>query len=380
MRTITIIGSTGSIGRTALEVIAQHNDKFKIKALVANTNWELLAQQAIAFKAEHVIILDETHYNSLKDRLQNTSVKIHAGMKQLLDFLQEGQDVVLSALIGIVGLMPTYNSIGNCKILALANKEALICAGSLLKQKASSSNTIIVPVDSEHSAIFQALDTNHRKYLKNVSITASGGPFREFTLEEMKNVTLEQALKHPNWQMGPKITIDSATLFNKGLEFIEAMYLFDLSPSEIEIIIHPQSIIHGMITYIDGSTIAQMGYPSMTVPIAYSINYPDRMELEHRHLDLATAKELTFFKPDLKRFPMLGIALEVAKLGQGSQIIANCANELAVNAFLNNKIGFLDIERLLSKALNSIQHFNINSIEDALATQRIVEDWFETKY
>jgi len=379
MKTISILGATGSIGRSALAVIAQHREVFNIAILAAHNNWQLLAQQAKEFHPKHVVILNEVHYESLKAELHGTKVLVHAGMASLLDLLQDGQDVVLSALMGIVGLKPTYAALGNCKVMALANKEALVCAGTLMNAKAMQTGTHIIPVDSEHSAIHQVLYGQQLDMLKTITLTASGGPFREHTKEQMQHITKADALKHPNWQMGEKITIDSATLFNKGLEFIEAMYLFNVQPQQIEIVVHPQSIIHSMVTYKDGSTLAQMSRPTMQIPIAYAINFPDRLALQHQDLDLPSLANMTFFKPDLKRFPLLKLAMDTASSGQASQIIANCANEYAVAEFLAERIGFLDIYALVNEALQSISPLKISSVDDVFAMQDITDNWCRAK-
>jgi len=293
----------------------------------------------------------------------------------LLELIKDGQDVVLSALMGIAGLRPTYASLGYCNILALANKEALICAGSLIKQRASITNTQIIPVDSEHSAIYQVLAGHERSKLKSITLTASGGPFRQYSLQQMQDVTITTALQHPNWKMGAKITIDSATLFNKGLEFIEAMYLFDVDSKQIEIVVHPQSIIHSLVTYKDGSTLAQLSRPSMHIPIAYAINFPNRLELTHEPLRLASLSMLSFEEPDLARFPLLKLAIKIADSGQAAQIIANCANEYAVAAFLAGKISFLEIYKTVDMALHSIPLVAIDSLYDVLALQESTERW-----
>lgn len=373
MKTISILGSTGSIGRNALTVINQHRGVFKVKLLVAHNNWQLLASQAKEFMVDHIVILNDDHYLSLKEALSGSNTKVHSGMDTLLELLQGEQDVVLSALMGIVGLRPTYSALGNCKILALANKESLICAGHLINEKARINGTTIIPVDSEHSAIHQVL--LDKQMLKTITLTASGGPFKDYTVEQMKIVTRKEALRHPSWQMGEKITIDSATLFNKGLEFIEAMYLFDISPSQIEIVVHPQSIIHSMVTYKDGSTLAQLSRPTMQIPIAYAINFPHRLELDHQPLDLPSLTNMTFFSPDMEKFPLLKLAIEAASAGQAAQIIANCANEYAVAQFLSDRIGFLEIYHIVDKALQSIIPMDINTIDDVFTLQHKTINW-----
>lgn len=375
MKTISILGSTGSIGCSTMEVIAQHRNSFSIKILAAHNNFKLLAQQAKDFLPENVVILNEEHYEILKKELSGYKVAVHAGMDALLELLKDGQDVVLSALMGIAGLRPTYASLGCCNILALANKEALICAGSLIKQRASITSTQVIPVDSEHSAIHQVLMGQERSMLKSITLTASGGPFRQYSLQQMKDVTISTALQHPSWKMGAKITIDSATLFNKGLEFIEAMYLFDVNARQIEIVVHPQSIIHSLVTYKDGSTLAQLSRPTMHIPIAYAINFPNRLEIMHESLRLAALSMLSFEEPDLERFPLLGLAIKVADSGQAAQIIANCANEYAVAAFLAGNISFLDIYKTVDMALQNIPPVPIDSLHDVLALQASTERW-----
>lgn len=376
MKYISIIGSTGSIGTNTLEVISQHKDKFKVKILVAHKNWQLLSTQSIMFNAEYAVILDEQYYDHLKNNLASTQTKVLCGLGALIDLLKIGQDIIVSALVGIAGLNPTYHSLGNCKILALANKEALICAGEIITKKASITKTLLIPIDSEHNAIHQSLLGQQRHMLKNITLTASGGPFHHLSIEQLKKVTLKEALKHPNWKMGPKITIDSATLFNKGLEFIEAMYLFDLNPEQIDIVIHPQSVIHSMVTYKDGSTIAQLSRPSMQVPISYAINYPERLSIKHQNLNLPQLINLTFYKPDFERFPLLKLAIEAARSGQAAQIVANCANEYAVSMFLEEKIDFNKIFKIVSQALE--QNFStskIVSLSDVFILQEMTEHY-----
>ncbi len=380
MKTISILGSTGSIGRTALDVIRAHREKFCVKILVAHNNWQLLAKQAEEFCAQNVVILNSDHYIDLKKSLSKTTISVHSGMDSLLDLLSDNQDIVLSSLIGIIGLKPTYHALGKCKIMALANKEALICAGSIITERAKYLNTEIIPVDSEHSAIFQCLVGNKKHELRSITLTASGGPFRDHTLQEMKNITKADALRHPTWLMGEKITIDSSTLFNKGLEFIEAMYLFDLKPEQIEIVIHPQSIIHSMVTYKDGSTIAQLSRPTMSIPIAYAINFPDRLDLQTEELNLPLLKNMTFFLPDFEKFPLLKLAIDVAKASQAEQIIANCANEYAVQQFLNEKISFMKIYEIVAQSISVLNAINIRNLEDVFEMQKITDMWCSRNY
>jgi len=363
-KTLTILGSTGSIGRQTLEV-AGHLD-MKVLALSADKNIDLLEEQIHKFSPALVAVYNEKAAQELKTRITgsiDTTTRIVHGMEGQIETAREsGADIIVTAISGGAGLEPTLAALKTGKRIALANKEPLVCAGNQVMQTAKKHGAEIIPVDSEHSAIFQCLaDKSHNlpypanyKNIKKLILTASGGPFRGKTRDELEKITPEQALKHPNWNMGNKITIDSATLMNKGLELIEAMHLFNMSPDEIEILIHPESIIHSMVEFTDGSTIAQLSNPDMRQPIQYALTYPDRQPSLTKQLDLTGIKTLTFEKPDNKTFPCLSLAREAAKKGPRACAILNEANEKAVELFLNKKINFNDIPAFIEKALNDV--------------------------
>jgi len=351
-KTITILGSTGSIGRQALEV-AEHLN-IKIKALTADKSIDLLEKQIRKFTPELVAVYDEKAAEKLKERIKDTHTRVTNGMQGQIEAARKsGADIIVTAIAGQAGLEPTLAALETGKRIALANKEPLVCAGDKVMQSAKEHGAEIIPVDSEHSAIFQCLPhpVNH-KNIKKLILTASGGPFRGKTKEELEKITPEQALKHPNWDMGKKITIDSATLMNKGLELIEAMHLFGMNPGQIEVLIHPESIIHSMVEFTDGSTIAQLSNPDMRQPIQYALTYPERKPSLTKPLDLIKLHKLTFEKPDMDTFPCLRLAYEAAKKGTPACATLNQANEEAVELFLNRKIGFNDIPKHIENALN----------------------------
>jgi len=356
-RTITILGSTGSIGRQTLEV-AEHLN-IKVRALTANKSVDLLEEQIRLFKPELVAVYDEKAAGKLNERLRNTNVRIVSGMEgQIEAASSSGADIIVTAIAGQAGLEPTLAAVKTGKRIALANKEPLVCAGKEVMQTALKCRAEIIPVDSEHSAIFQCLANENmslkdNKNVRKIILTASGGPFRGMTKKELEKITPKQALKHPNWNMGKKITIDSATLMNKGLELIEAMHLFSISPDQIEVLIHPESIIHSMVEFADGSTIAQLSNPDMRQPIQYALTYPDRQPSLTKPLDLTELKALTYEKPDMEAFPCLRLAYEAAKKGTKTCATLNQANEEAVELFLKNEIGFNDIPTFIEKALKA---------------------------
>jgi len=357
-KTLTILGSTGSIGRQTLEV-AEHLG-IKVVALSANSSIDLLEEQIHKFKPELVAVFDEKAAQELKARIGSTKLRIVHGIEgQQKAARESGADIIVTAISGQAGLEPTLAALETGKRIALANKEPLVCAGEKVMQIAEQYKAEIIPVDSEHSAIFQCLTDgmyclpfpeNHRK-IKKIILTASGGPFRGMTREQLNKITPEQALKHPNWNMGKKITIDSATLMNKGLELIEAMHLFNIDPDQIEVVIHPESIIHSMVEFADGSTIAQLSNPDMRQPIQYALTYPDRLPSLTAQLDLIKLKTLTFEKPDLEAFPCLRLAYEAAKKGTLACATLNNVNEEAVELFLDKKISFTEIPKMIEKAL-----------------------------
>ena len=344
---IAILGSTGSIGTQALEVIEAYPDFFDLQVITANGNADLLIQQAKKFQPNEVVIVDESKYQYVKDALLNEEIKVYAGMNALNQVVTGSEiDVVLTALVGYAGLKPTIEAIKAKKTIALANKETLVVAGSLINKLVSEYGVTIYPVDSEHSAIFQCLTGEHQNPIEKIYLTASGGPFRGWKEEQLQKVTKAQALKHPNWTMGAKITIDSASLMNKGLEVIEAKWLFDLKPAQIDVIVHPQSIIHSLVQFEDGSMKAQMGLPDMKLPIQYAFTYPERLKTDFPRFNFMDYPQLTFEAPDRKTFRNLDLAYKAMELEGTAACALNAANEVSVQMFLEDKIGFLDIARI----------------------------------
>ena len=351
-RHIAILGSTGSIGRQALDVVRQHKDRFEVELLTANNSSELLIRQALEFMPANVVICNESKYQEVADALQPHDIKVFAGMDSVCALVRsEDIDIVLTALVGFSGLRPTVSAIEAGKIIALANKETLVAGGSVVMALAKKHNAPILPVDSEHSAIFQCLMGAAGNPLTRIHLTASGGPFRSWTKEEITAVTRKEALKHPQWKMGAKITIDSATMMNKGFEMIEAKWLFDTEPEKINIVVHPQSIIHSMVEFADGAVIAQMGHPDMREPIQYALSFPDRLTLDNKKLDFAELGSLTFEKPDMDKFPCLALAFEAIGRGGNIPCALNAANEVAVASFLHDKIRFIDIATIVEKTM-----------------------------
>ena len=364
---IAILGSTGSIGTQALEVIEEHPDLYEVYALTANNQVELLAQQARKFQPEAVVIANEEKYLQLKDMLADLPVKVYAGADALAQIVESKPiDIVLTAMVGYAGLRPTMNAIKAGKAIALANKETLVVAGELVTALAQQYHTPILPVDSEHSAIFQCLE-NYNPVSKLI-LTASGGPFRTFTHEQMMTVTKEQALKHPNWSMGAKITIDSASMMNKGFEVIEAKWLFGVPAEQIEVVVHPQSVIHSMVEFEDGAVKAQLGVPDMRLPIQFAFSYPKRESLSGERLDFAKYNTLTFEKPDTKRFRNLALAYEAIHQKGNMPCIINAANEVAVAAFLHDKVSFLGMSEAIEKAMQMVSYIKTPTYEDYVAT------------
>ncbi len=369
MKRIAILGSTGSIGTQTLEVIESNPDRFSVELLTANNNVDLLIQQAIKHKPNAVVIANKEYYTKLKDALWDADIKVYAGHQAIVESVQlESIDVVLTAMVGYSGLLPTIKAIEAKKIIALANKETLVVAGELISKLALENRVAILPVDSEHSAIFQCLIGEKENSVEKLILTASGGPFRSFTREQLATVTKKQALKHPNWDMGAKITIDSATLMNKGLEVIEAKWLFDVKPEQIEVIVHPQSIVHSMVQFTDGSIKSQMGLPDMKLPIQYALGFPDRIQNDFRRFDFAQYPTLTFEKPDTDIFKNLSLAFEVMKKGGNMACVMNAANEIAVEMFLKDKIGFLQISETIEKAIEKMPYITKPSLEDYIQT------------
>ena len=364
---IAILGSTGSIGTQALKVIEEHPDLYEAYALTANNQVELLAEQARKFMPAAVVIANETKYLQLKEMLADLPIQVYAGADALCEIVEAKPiDVVLASMVGYAGLRPTMNAIRAGKAIALANKETLVVAGELINALAQQYKTPILPVDSEHSAIFQCLEPNNA--LEKVILTASGGPFRKFTLEQLHHVTKEQALKHPNWDMGAKITIDSATMMNKGFEVIEAKWLFGVRPDQIEVVVHPQSIIHSMVQYEDGAVKAQLGMPDMRLPIQYAFSYPQRIKASFDRLDFSTMKELTFEQPDTNRFRCLALAYEALNKGGNMACIVNAANEVVVSAFLKDRISFLRMSEVIEQSMAKVPFIQTPTYEDYVAT------------
>ena len=368
-RRIAILGSTGSIGRQALDVIRQHRDLFEVELLTANNSSSLLIEQALEFEANSVVICNEARYREVADALQPHYIKVFAGMKSVCELAASDDiDIVLTAMVGFSGLESTVAAIRAGKIIALANKETLVAAGSIVTGLARQYGTAILPVDSEHSAIFQCLQGACDARPVKIHLTASGGPFRTWNRESISSVTKKEALCHPKWNMGQKVTIDSATMMNKGLEVIEAKWLFDMDPGKIEVVVHPQSVIHSMVEFEDGAVIAQLGHPDMREPIQYALSYPSRLSLDNMKLDFARLHELTFYAPDTEKFPALGLAYEAIAKGGNMPCVMNAANEVAVKAFLEDRIGFYDISGIISDTMAGAYFVKEPDLDDIFGT------------
>lgn len=364
---IAIFGSTGSIGTQALDVIEANPDLFEVEILTAHTNDELLVKQALQFNPNAVVIVDEKKYAKVKAALASTDVKVFTGEQSLEEVAAfDTYDMMLAAIVGFAGLKPTLRAIENKKAIGLANKETLVVAGDIVMQKAVENRVPIIPVDSEHSAIFQCLVGEHRNVIEKIILTASGGPFRGRKPNFLVNVKRDHALQHPNWSMGAKITIDSATLMNKGLEMIEAKWLFNLAPEQIQVVIHPQSIIHSMVQFEDGSIKAQMGLPDMKLPIQYAMAFPQRIANQFPRFDFKKINTLNFEEPDLKTFRNLALAIEALNKGGNLPCIMNAANEIAVWAFLRNRVGFLDMTDIIEKTMHHVPFIEKPTLEQYL--------------
>ncbi len=374
MKTISLIGSTGSIGTQTLEVCKKHN--IRVKALAAKRNVTLLAEQAHKFNVEYVCVFDEEKYDELKRFMSDTDAEVLCGVDGLCKAAQlDGIDLFVNSVVGMVGLLPTLKAIEAGIDVALANKETLVAGGELVMRSADEKKVKIYPIDSEHSAIFQCLQGNDPKQLHKIILTASGGPFFEKTKDELKNVTVEQALNHPNWSMGSKITIDSATLMNKGLEFIEAKWLFDVKPENIEIVVNRESVLHSAVEFDDYSVIGQLGTPDMKIPIQYAILYPQRVECDVKPLSLTDYGTLSFYKPDYDTFECLASCIKAIKKGGAYPCIANSVNEEAVALFLNRKIPFLKIGELVSEAVEKFEPMSVNSYEDIVKADKAAREF-----
>jgi 1-deoxy-D-xylulose-5-phosphate reductoisomerase len=368
-KSLAILGSTGSIGKQALEVVEKFPDRFQLTVLTANSNADLLISQSIRYKPDTVVIADESQYLKVKDALSSHPVKVFAGNKSIELIVQfDTVDIVLNALVGFSGLVPSIRAIEQNKTLALANKESLVVAGDYINKLLPRFQSTIIPVDSEHSAIFQCLVGEYYRSIEKIILTASGGPFLGKKNDFLKNVTKNDALKHPKWNMGSKITIDSASLINKGFEVIEAKWLFDLDPSQIDILIHPQSILHSLVQFTDGSMKAQLSLPDMRLPIQYALFFPERPVNDFPRLDLAEIHKLTFEKPDTESFPNLQLAFNALNGAGNLACILNAANEVSVEAFLNDRISFFDIYKINEKCMNNIAFIKDPSLDDFLAT------------
>lgn len=363
-RSISILGSTGSIGCNTIDLIERDPGSYRIEALTGNSNVAELADQAKRVGARLAVIGDETKYAELKELLSGTSVEAAAGRDAVIAAADRPADWVMAAIVGAAGLAPTLTAVRRGAVVALANKECLVCAGSLMLAEVERSGAKLLPVDSEHSAIFQVFDFDQRERIENVILTASGGPFWSSSLAEMANVTPDQAVTHPNWNMGAKISVDSATMMNKGLELIEACHLFQMPEDRIDILVHSQSIIHSMVSYMDGSVLAQLGTPDMRTPISYTLAWPQRMAAPSERLDLGKIGQLTFEAPDYKRFPAIRLAREALKTGGSASTILNAANEVAVHGFLDGQIGFLDIPKTVEATLEKIPAVPLTSLDD----------------
>ena len=379
-RQIAILGSTGSIGTQTLQVVEEHPECFEVYAITANTRVDELIAQARKFMPEAVVIADETKYHKLKEALDDLPIKVYTGYESICQIVEAAPiDVVVTAMVGFSGLRPTINAIKAGKAIALANKETMVVAGELINELAIKHKTPILPVDSEHSAIFQCLAGEMQNKVEKLILTASGGPFRTFTKEQLEHVTKEQALKHPNWSMGAKITIDSASMMNKGFEVMEAKWLFGVGAEDIEVVIHPQSVIHSMVQFEDGAIKAQLGTPDMRLPIMYALTYPRRLSSSFDRIDWNTLKELTFERPNLEMFPNLQHAYTALSHGGNMPCVVNAANEVCVAAFLNDRIKFTDMPKLIERAMQHTPYILAPTLDDYLETdrevRRMVENW-----
>ena len=379
-RTIAILGSTGSIGTQTLQVVEEHPDKFEVYAITANTRIDELIEQARKFLPEAVVIADESKYPKLKEALADLPIKVYGGYESICEIVESKPiDIVVTAMVGFSGLRPTINAIKAGKGIALANKETMVVAGELINELAMKHQTPILPVDSEHSAIFQCLAGEMQNKVEKLILTASGGPFRTFSKEQLEHVTREQALKHPNWSMGAKITIDSASMMNKGFEVMEAKWLFGVGAEDIEVVVHPQSVIHSMVQFADGAIKAQLGTPDMRLPIMYALTYPVRLPSSFERIDWNTLKELTFEKPDLELFPNLRHAYTALAEGGNIPCVVNAANEICVAAFLEERIKFTDMPKLIERAMEKATYILKPTLDDYLETDKeiraMVKSW-----
>ena len=363
-RRISILGATGSIGMSTADLVRRNPEKFDVSVLTANRNVQDLAALARELRPSLAIVADETAYADLKQALADTDIEVAAGADALVDAAQAPVDLTVAGIVGAAGLEATLAAIRQGAIVALANKECLVCAGDLVLEECARSGTTLLPLDSEHNAIFQVFETENAKDVEKLILTASGGPFRTWSRDQMAAATPEQAIAHPNWDMGRKISVDSATMMNKGLELIEAAYLFPVLPRNIDVLVHPQSVVHSMVAYVDGSVLAQLGPADMRVPIAHALAWPSRMNTPVDRLDLAEIGSLDFKAPDDVRFPAISLARQALETGQGATAVLNAANEVAVQSFLDNLIGFLDIAELVHSVLDSVEAYSVRTLDD----------------
>ncbi|TWB63397.1 1-deoxy-D-xylulose-5-phosphate reductoisomerase [Nitrospirillum viridazoti] len=363
-RTVTILGSTGSVGCNTVELVAADPEKYQVEALVARKNVDLLARQAKELRAKAAVVADEAHYAALKDALSGTGIEVAAGAQAVVDAAARPADWVMAAIVGAAGMEPTLAAARRGATVAFANKEVLVCAGSLMMAEVKRHGATLLPVDSEHSAIFQVFDSERVEGVSRLILTASGGPFRNKTREDMARATVKEAVAHPTWDMGAKISVDSATMMNKGLEVIEAHHLFGMPEDKIDVLVHPQSVVHSLVEYVDGSVLAQLGTPDMRTPIAVALGWPCRIATPGDRLNLVTAGHLEFYAPDPGKFPALRLAREAMRAGGCAACVMNAANEMAVAAFLDGRIGFLDIERIVEHTMTTVPHSRLNSLDD----------------
>ena len=366
-RSVTILGSTGSVGSSTIDLIERNPEGYVVEALTARRNVDLLIEQAKSVKPRYVAISDDESYRVLKAGLAGSGIEVAAGPDSIVAAAGRPADFVMAAIVGAAGLAPTLAAVNRGAMVGLANKECLVCAGALMVDEIQRNGAVLLPVDSEHNAIFQVFDFDRREAVDKLILTASGGPFRDFDREAMRTVTPEQAVAHPNWDMGAKISVDSATMMNKGLEIIEAHHLFDIPEDRIDVLVHPQSVIHSMVAYVDGSVLAQLGTPDMRTPIAFALAWPARMKSPQERLDLAAMAKLTFEAPDPERFPALRLARDVLKKGGSAPTVLNAANEIAVEGFLSGRIGFLDISAIVEDVLIQYSHSAMNTLDDVRA-------------
>ena len=373
-RTVTILGSTGSIGCSTVDLIRRQPDRYKAVALTANTNAGLLAEQARLLGAGFAVIADPSRYRALADALDGTGIECAAGAEALVEAARRQSDWVMAGIVGAAGLAPTLAAVSRGAIVGLANKECLVCAGSLFMREVEASGATLLPVDSEHNAIYQVFASDAPDSIEKIVLTASGGPFRTWSMADIARATPKQAVAHPNWDMGAKISVDSATMMNKGLELIEAHHLFGLPADRIEIIVHPQSIVHSMVAYVDGSVLAQLGTPDMRIPISYALAWPERMKTPSERLDLSAVGSLDFEAPDPDRFPALRLARESLIAGGAAPTVLNAANEEAVERFLDGRLGFLDIARIVEGVLEAFSGAEVGSLADVREADRLARE------